>query len=608
MVIRGHRGGRKLAENVEIKEEEIIEELKQNFFESRGTNSTKGKFGEDVLANQSIKNKQKLSDNEINDLLASNELARIVLEAPVLDTFKNGLTVKVTDSKGMIIEKQTSKLNKRLEELEFLRKLQELLISSRRYGFATMFMAVKEKVGKTTSSPLSDNYTILGFNIITKDNIRSISKNTDVLDPKFNEVTELRITPKRRAQAEHRVLETAVFSTAKLDFVRDQEAIIHPSRMIFSEEFAKPGELGMSIFQQLYDRFVIFDTVEWSIGQLIYRINFLVYSTSKQNAEGLSKRGISHMEQEINSSTLAVIGKDDELKSVDTSRGVDPEQYINGAGTILSIHTNIPKQRLIGNSSGAIAGAKEDAKKYSEYLKRLFTAKISRIATDMVNKVAKEQGIKGNVIVELPELTEMDSKENAELQLLNGQIVEQNLKLLRDTVTFLKVNWYMPTKESLVNALEMATSYTLLDSTQLVPLLKDSAEQLQDVDYMLKQINIIQNIRNLGFGNKVDVRKLIKSLEDDVTPLDFEELLKILGDSEFAMPGSIDTAGTQDKGITNNNDNAQNRVESLAQAINGTNSNNSVQVNKKVATTANKKPSSTSAEVDNDPGNLGSAR
>lgn len=593
---------------MEIKEEEIIEELKQNFFESRGTNSTKGKFGEDVLANQSIKNKQKLSDNEINDLLASNELARIVLEAPVLDTFKNGLTVKVTDSKGMIIEKQTNKLNKRLEELEFLRKLQELLISSRRYGFATMFMAVKEKVGKTTSSPLSDNYTILGFNIITKDNIRSISKNTDVLDPKFNEVTELRITPKRRAQAEHRVLETAVFSTAKLDFVRDQEAIIHPSRMIFSEEFAKPGELGMSIFQQLYDRFVIFDTVEWSIGQLIYRINFLVYSTSKQNAEGLSKRGISHMEQEINSSTLAVIGKDDELKSVDTSRGVDPEQYINGAGTILSIHTNIPKQRLIGNSSGAIAGAKEDAKKYSEYLKRLFTAKISRIATDMVNKVAKEQGIKGNVIVELPELTEMDSKENAELQLLNGQIVEQNLKLLRDTVTFLKGNWYMPTKESLVNALERATSYTLLDSTQLVPLLKDSAEQLQDVDYMLKQINIIQNIRNLGFGNKVDVRKLIKSLEDDVTPLDFEELLKILGDSEFAMPGSIDTAGTQDKGITNNNDNAQNRVDSLAQAINGTNSNNSTQVNKKVATTANKKPSSTSAEVDNDPGNLGSAR
>ena len=591
-----------------MKEEEQVEELKQNFFESRGTNSTKGKFGEDVLANQSIKNKQKLSDNEINDLLASNELARIVLEAPVLDTFKNGLTVTVTDSKGMIIEKQTNKLNKRLEELEFLRKLQELLISSRRYGFATMFMAVKEKVGKTTSSPLSDNYTILGFNIITKDNIRSISKNTDVLDPKFNEVTELRITPKRRAQAEHRVLETAVFSTAKLDFVRDQEAIIHPSRMIFSEEFAKPGELGMSIFQQLYDRFVIFDTVEWSIGQLIYRINFLVYSTSKQNAEGLSKRGISHMEQEINSSTLAVIGKDDELKSVDTSRGVDPEQYINGAGTILSIHTNIPKQRLIGNSSGAIAGAKEDAKKYSEYLKRLFTAKISRIATDMVNKVAKEQGIKGNVVVELPELTEMDSKENAELQLLNGQIVEQNLKLLRDTVTFLKVNWYMPTKESLVNALEMATSYTLLDSTQLVPLLKDSAEQLQDVDYMLKQINIIQNIRNLGFGNKVDVRKLIKSLEDDVTPLDFEELLKILGDSEFAMPGSIDTAGTQDKGITNNNDNAQNRVDSLAQAINGTNSNNSTQVNKKVATTANKKPSSTSAEVDNDPGNLGSAR
>ena len=47
--------------------EEQVEELKQNFFESRGTNSTKGKFGEDVLSNQSIKNKQKLSDTEINN-------------------------------------------------------------------------------------------------------------------------------------------------------------------------------------------------------------------------------------------------------------------------------------------------------------------------------------------------------------------------------------------------------------------------------------------------------------------------------------------------------------------------------------------------------------
>ena len=101
---------------------------------------------------------------------------------------------------------------------------------------------------------------------------------------------------------------------------------------------------------------------------------------------------------------------------------------------------------------------------------------------------------------------------------------------------------------------------------------------------------------------------ILPGIANSLSPRIFSNSSKSSGDSEFAMPASIDTAGTQDKGITNNNDNAQNRVDSLAQAINGTNSNNSVQVNKKVATTANKKPSSTSAEVDNDPGNLGSAR
>lgn len=575
-------------------------ELKENFLVSGGENSTKGQEGRDVLANQSIVAKVNLTDREVDILLSSSELARIVLEAPVLDTFKHGLKVNVLNSKGLINATKTQKLNKRLDELQFLQKLQEFLISSRRYGFAALFMPVSERAGKATASELSDKYTIKGFSVITKEYIRSVKKNTCIFDADFGEVTELRIALQKTSQSEHRVLESTVFSNGYLSFDSQSEVILHPSRFFFSEEYAKPGELGLSIFQQLYDRFVIFDTVEWSIGQLIYRLNFLVYSTSKQNANEISKRGFSHTEQEINSSTVAFIGKDDELKSVDTARGVDPEQYINGAGTILSIHTNIPKQRLIGNSAGAIAGAKEDAKKYSEYLKRLFTDKIYPLAKNIVEKVAKEQGITDDISIELPELMEMDVKERAELQLLNAEIVAQNLKLLQDTITFLKVNWFVPKKENIVKALERATSYTLLDSTHLVPLLEDNAEQLQDVDYMLKQINIIQNIRNLGFGNKIDTRKLIKSLENDNTPLDFEELLKILGDSEYAMPESIATAGTQDKGVTNNNDNSTNRDTSLANAINGTNSNNSTQVNKKSG--------STNSEVDNDPTNINSAR
>ena len=578
--------------------------LRENFFQGGATNSTKGRANQDSLASQTVADTTILSSDTIDNLLASNELSRIVLEAPVQDALKKGLIINILKADGSIDRKKTNLVNQRLSKLNYLKKVQDLLISSRRYGYSLAYISARESVSSSTSNPLSNKFEVEGFNVIEKDYIRSLKKESNILDSSYGLINEVKISQYRPNALNLNIDLNPSPTDRNTSIVQDKTVLIHPSRVIFTEEFAKPDSFGLSIFQQLMDRFIIFDAVEWSIGQLIYRLNFLVYATSKQNAEAITlSGGVNKMEQEINSSTLALIGKDDELRSVDTSRGIDPEQYINAAGTILSIHTNIPKQRLIGNSAGAIAGAKEDAKRYAEYLTRLFRSRIEPIVRQMVEIICRELNIKNSFSIALPELVELDAKEKSEIALLEGSIVEQNLKILRDTVTFLKTNWYAPSKAQIASALEAATAHTLLDSEKLVPLLTQDVEELQDVDYILKQINILQNIRNLGFGNKVDVRKMIKSLEDGSVPFEFEDLLEILGESEGVMPGSIDTAGTQDKGDTNNNDNAQNRNTSLATAINGTKSNNSTQVNKKLPPSGG-----TSEGVDYDPSNLGSAR
>ena len=312
------------------------------------------------------------------------------MEAPVQDALKKGLIINILKADGSIDRKKTNLVNQRLSKLNYLKKVQDLLISSRRYGYSLAYISARESVSSSTSNPLSNKFEVEGFNVIEKDYIRSLKKESNILDSSYGLINEVKISQYRPNALNLNIDLNPSPTDRNTSIVQDKTVLIHPSRVIFTEEFAKPDSFGLSIFQQLMDRFIIFDAVEWSIGQLIYRLNFLVYATSKQNAEAITlSGGVNKMEQEINSSTLAVIGKDDELRSVDTSRGIDPEQYINAAGTILSIHTNIPKQRLIGNNAGAIAGAKEDAKRYAEYLTRLFRSRIETIVRQMVEIIGR---------------------------------------------------------------------------------------------------------------------------------------------------------------------------------------------------------------------------
>ena len=151
--------------------------------------------------------------------------------------------------------------------------------------------------------------------------------------------------------------------------------------------------------------------------------------------EALQKEGgVRAKEEEINSSTLAVMGQDDEMQVINSTGGLDPEKYVNAILTILSIHTNIPKQRLAGNSAGTLAGAEEDSKKYVEYLKRYFTKHILPIVNNLIDKVLVELKIEQPYRVELPNLLEPTELEQIEQEIKRVELDTKKLEYLEKAV------------------------------------------------------------------------------------------------------------------------------------------------------------------------------
>ena len=327
---------------------------KHNGFASNARNSTKGTT-RDTL-NRQTPVKRNLSDELIENLVSSNELAKTILNAPIEDVLKNGLKIYVLKSDGTEDIENSKRLNDKLDQLDYLEKITKLMIEVRKYGYAVMYINALHGEEKETKEDLGDKYRIKALNIFDKKEIVKIKTEKSKFSFDYGKIKELEVKSYVNNGNYNQYTKTNV----------------HPSRVILSRYNDNDEFIGESIFVSLFDRMVLMDSTEWSIGQLIYRASFLIYKTDKNTMSEIEKTGIRYKEEEINASTLAVIGKDDEMQAINSTSGIDPEKYVNAVLTILSIHTNIPKQRLAGNSAGTLAGAEEDAKKYSEYLKRYF--------------------------------------------------------------------------------------------------------------------------------------------------------------------------------------------------------------------------------------------
>lgn len=410
---------------------------KHNGFASNARNSTKGS-NKDVLNRQAPKKKY-LSDETIEELVGSNELAKIILNAPVEDVLKNGLKISVLKLDGSDDIENTKKLINKLDELDYLEKIMEFMEKVRKYGYAVMYLNVLHNEEKETANELGEKYSIKGLSIFDKREISKIKIENSKLELNYGEIKELQV---------RNYIDKGSYS-------QTVNSEIHPSRVIFSRINENKKLIGESIFTSLFERLVIFDSTEWSIGQLIYRAVFLIFKTDENTMDKINESGgIRDKEEEINSSTLAVIGQNDEMQVINSTGGIDPEKYVNAVLTILSIHTNIPKQRLAGNTAGTLAGAEEDSKKYAEYLRRYFNKSILPVVNELIEKVLVELKINQPYRVELPNLLEPTISEQIYNELKRVELDTKKLEYLEKAINIVANNELTEKKDKIAEIIK----------------------------------------------------------------------------------------------------------------------------------------------------------
>lgn len=411
--------------------------MKHNGFASNARNSTKGS-GKDIL-NRQAPVKKYLNDVTIENLVGSNDLAKIILNAPIEDVLKNGLKISVLKSDGTEDIENTKKLLNKLDELDYLEKIMEFMEKVRKFGYAVMYLNAFHNEEKETSDELGEKFQIKGLSVFDKREIVKIKVENSKLKLNYGEVTELQVKN---------------FSNNGY-YNQSVKTEIHPSRVIFSRINEHKRLIGESIFTSLFDRMVILDSTEWSIGQLIYRAVFLIYKTDVNTMDKIEESGgVRDKEEEINASTLAVIGKDDEMQVINSTGGIDPEKYINAVLTILSIHTNIPKQRLAGNTQGTLAGSEEDAKKYAEYLRRYFNKNILPITNNLIDKVLIELKIDQRYKVELPNLLEPTVAEQIDNDLKRVELDTKKLEYLEKALNIVSNNELIEKKDKIAEIIK----------------------------------------------------------------------------------------------------------------------------------------------------------
>ena len=145
---------------------------KHNGFASNARNSTKG-TERDVL-NRQMPVKKVLTDGIIEDLVSSNELAKVVLNAPLEDVLKNGLKITVLKSDGTDDIENTKRLNEKLDNLDYLTKISEFMGKVRKFGYAVMYLNVFHNEEKETSDELGEKYQIKGLSVFDKQDIAKI--------------------------------------------------------------------------------------------------------------------------------------------------------------------------------------------------------------------------------------------------------------------------------------------------------------------------------------------------------------------------------------------------------------------------------------------------
>lgn len=500
-----------------------IFEIDENFnaMMSNAMESTKG-TSLDSIRRQTPVPDESVTQDVIRNLLISNELANIIVDAPIVDSLKNGIIITPLTENGETDVQLQKQLSELFEQYDILKKVIEVRKEARGYGYSILYPVIVEgKAKPLTGNKRNSLIDILDFNIIKRQDIVKIRSQKDKLQPDYGKVTQVEIINQKENSENEDTYDSESIKIDGSRFFFCKNNPVPENNMFINKNFIDiyqndSMEYGRSIFKALMDQVVIMDSTEWSIFQLIFRANLLVYKTDKATLSKIDEDiGLRTNNKEMNAATFFAMGSDDDLKILNTASNIDPMAFIEAAATILSMHTNISKQRLMGNTQGALSGAQEDGKKYAEFLERDFNDNTIEIIYYIIDLFLEYLGkSKVSYKVTLPSLIVQDAKTKAETDKITSEATLGKLSVVEKALDMFDKAGYVPKKESISNLIKGIVSNDEIDGTEIAELLDSADEKLvsltkqkQAADLEAIRINNLNNINNVSSNININDSK-----------------------------------------------------------------------------------------------------
>lgn len=421
---------------------------RQNFFKSSNPMSTKGDNILDPISSQELTEERKLAQQEIDIMYWGQGFAKRLLNDIASSSIKSGFTIE-SNNKSL-----DEKVMKRFVELECADYLTSLIETGLKDGIAFLF-PVLEGFPLATGEHLDLNkiVKIKDFNIFYARDIIAIERQMDKMKEQYGKIKNIDF---KNPYGE--------VTTVKIDssWLTGYEPFPRVDKYTTSSNYT-----GDSFFKRIWELLIIKDSGIWSAGQLAYAalLKILKIADKGQLDKILREIGLNKYkakkEMEINSSTLLVTGVDDDFQTVNMSQSIDFDKLKNYIYSEIAIDTGIPVSRLVGTAQGALASAKEDSKKWYEYIEKFQKDNVDEMLRNIIKLLYAEQG-QYNIEFELNfnSIRSMDEKEEAEINKMEAEktkILVESISILEKNIKDIDIdkNVLENLKEQLISSLEL---------------------------------------------------------------------------------------------------------------------------------------------------------
>ena len=321
--------------------------IRQDFFQSEDDTSSKGKRG-DAMSQQSQVEDKILSYDEMVRIYKNKRMAQNVIDIPAQDATREWITIDVEEDSDGSVEKTILNELDRLDAQEVFR---DFIAYERLSGDGFVNIGMSGGGSPQSEVNLDSIEKVEFLQAFSRDFILDAEKDLNPLSKTFQD-----------------------FKYYDVDIGRGEEGQaengqqVHPSHLLHMQSRSVETEdWGIPLLKSVYDALTILDSTAWSLGQIAYASTFKVFKSAGVDVSDLDewKNLNKFFEGEFNTSTTAVIGKDDELTHEGPGGDLpNLHDLVKFVWEYLAGCSRIPKSHLMGQQQGTITGGQYDSVNY----------------------------------------------------------------------------------------------------------------------------------------------------------------------------------------------------------------------------------------------------